>query len=220
MLVIAHRGASAYAPENSLEAFQLALEMGAQALEMDIHQTADTRLVVSHDPPRSRAAKRPPALEEVLDQIRQHSPRTAAPLLCLELKASASPSDNFEQEVLQKVPGPLVPNVIFSSFQLRILKRLRQLSRTVRIGHLVGSTSPKEVKELAGELKPDSLHLSLKRFHPSWARLAEKLKVPLYVYTVNDTATCCRLEKCGVQGVFSDYPDLLSSRWERAGGSL
>ena len=48
-MVIAHRGASSYAPENTLAAFDLALEMGVTHLELDVHATDDGRLVVIHD---------------------------------------------------------------------------------------------------------------------------------------------------------------------------
>ena len=47
--IMAHRGASAYAPENSLEAFALAIEMGAHGIELDIYETADSKLVIHHD---------------------------------------------------------------------------------------------------------------------------------------------------------------------------
>ena len=45
----AHRGASAYAPENTLEAIELALRMGADGIELDVHRTRDGKLVVIHD---------------------------------------------------------------------------------------------------------------------------------------------------------------------------
>ena len=48
-LIIAHRGACGYAPENTIEAFGLALEMGADGVELDIHLTADGQVVVCHD---------------------------------------------------------------------------------------------------------------------------------------------------------------------------
>src|SRR5690242_1220599 len=47
--VVAHRGASAYAPENTMAAFRLAATLGADAIELDVHLTADDRLVVLHD---------------------------------------------------------------------------------------------------------------------------------------------------------------------------
>jgi len=48
-LVVAHRGAAAVAPENTMEAFRLAVEMGADAVELDVHLTADGKLAVIHD---------------------------------------------------------------------------------------------------------------------------------------------------------------------------
>src|SRR5437016_1521532 len=48
-LVIAHRGASAYEPENTLRAFALAIEQGAQMIELDLHATRDEQVVVIHD---------------------------------------------------------------------------------------------------------------------------------------------------------------------------
>ena len=49
LLVIAHRGASSYAPENTMAAFDLALQMGVRHLELDVHLTRDDDLVVIHD---------------------------------------------------------------------------------------------------------------------------------------------------------------------------
>ena len=48
-LIIAHRGASSYAPENTMAAFDLAIQMGASHLELDVHLTLDDSLVVIHD---------------------------------------------------------------------------------------------------------------------------------------------------------------------------
>jgi len=47
-LIIAHRGASSYAPENTVAAFDLALQMGAPHLELDVHLTRDDHLVIIH----------------------------------------------------------------------------------------------------------------------------------------------------------------------------
>ena len=49
MKIIAHRGASGYAPENTLKAFRLAVEMGSKDFEFDVHRTKDGILVVHHD---------------------------------------------------------------------------------------------------------------------------------------------------------------------------
>ncbi|HSO33672.1 MAG TPA: glycerophosphodiester phosphodiesterase family protein, partial [Labilithrix sp.] len=55
-MLYAHRGASRELPENTLEAFRLALELGADALETDAHMTRDGRIVLSHDPAGLRMA--------------------------------------------------------------------------------------------------------------------------------------------------------------------
>lgn len=56
--IIAHRGASAYSPENTLAAFNLALEMGADGIELDVHVSADSRLMVIHDPHTGRTGNK------------------------------------------------------------------------------------------------------------------------------------------------------------------
>ncbi len=59
MLVIAHRGASAELPENTLPAFERAIELGADYVELDVHADRQGRLVVTHEPPRaSRTIRR------------------------------------------------------------------------------------------------------------------------------------------------------------------
>ena len=57
MLVIAHRGASGHAPENTMASFRRALEMGAKAIELDVHQTLDHHLVVAHDDDLKRCGR-------------------------------------------------------------------------------------------------------------------------------------------------------------------
>jgi glycerophosphoryl diester phosphodiesterase len=66
-----HRGASARVPENTLEAFRLALAEGADALELDVHQTADGHIVVVHDPDGARTAQVPHRIsEQTLDEVK------------------------------------------------------------------------------------------------------------------------------------------------------
>src|SRR5579864_2133877 len=69
-LVIAHRGASWDLPENTLPAFERAIEVGADYVELDVHADRDGRLVVTHDPPGTRLLPGLPTLEEVLEVCR------------------------------------------------------------------------------------------------------------------------------------------------------
>ena len=71
-LVVAHRGASAHAPENTLEAFRLGVEMGADAIELDVHLTADGQLAVIHDDTLDRTTDRSGSVGGMtMDQIRE-----------------------------------------------------------------------------------------------------------------------------------------------------
>jgi glycerophosphoryl diester phosphodiesterase len=71
-LVVAHRGASAHAPENTMDAFRLAVEMGADAIELDVHLTADAQLAVIHDATLERTTGQPGAVADLTaDELRQ-----------------------------------------------------------------------------------------------------------------------------------------------------
>src|SRR5688572_28815602 len=71
-IVVAHRGASAQAPENTMEAFRLAVEAGADAIELDVHLTRDGQLAVVHDETLERTADRTGRVADLtMDQIRE-----------------------------------------------------------------------------------------------------------------------------------------------------
>ncbi|MBQ1848254.1 MAG: glycerophosphodiester phosphodiesterase [Clostridia bacterium] len=74
-LVLAHRGASAYAPENTLEAFRLAAEMHADGIELDVYKTADGQIAVSHDNRLGRCAKdgTGTVTEQTMDQLLKYN---------------------------------------------------------------------------------------------------------------------------------------------------
>ena len=71
-IVVAHRGASAQAPENTMEAFRLGVEAGADAIELDVHLTADGQLAVIHDDTLDRTTDRTGRVAELtMDEIRE-----------------------------------------------------------------------------------------------------------------------------------------------------
>ncbi|HSK94819.1 MAG TPA: glycerophosphodiester phosphodiesterase family protein [Candidatus Angelobacter sp.] len=71
-IIVAHRGASAQAPENTMEAYRLGVEAGADAIELDVHLTADGQLAVIHDDTLDRTTDRTGAVRDLtMDQIRE-----------------------------------------------------------------------------------------------------------------------------------------------------
>lgn len=150
-LVIAHRGASAYAPENTIAAFRKALELGADALELDLRQTSDSVLVVLHDPDVERTTngkgnvkyfsfeelqkldagswfdkkfsnERIPSLREVIDLLDDST------LIIIELKEGNETYPGIEEQVVQIVKqNNIESQTILKSFDPNVLNRLRIL---------------------------------------------------------------------------------------------
>ena len=101
----AHRGASARAPENTLAAFETALADGANALELDIHRTADGHFVVAHDPDGARTAGCDERIAEVgLEEIRRWSVAGESVPTLPEL-LSAFPDIPLSRKVTNRLAG-------------------------------------------------------------------------------------------------------------------
>ena len=233
MLVIAHRGASGRAPENTLAAFRLALEMGAKAVEFDVHQTLDRELVVAHDDDLRRcggdkrrlknvrwkgdaeridvgswfdarfAGERPPRLDDVYDL----APETVE--LHLEIKHGSSVYPDIEERVLDLVRRRKgLRRTLVSSFDHAALRRVRALDETARVGYLLGLRTLKaafrEMKDLAAE----SLNLSARQATARAVKAAHDRGFKVLVYTVNTPMERDRLAALGVDGIFSNYPEL------------
>src|SRR6476620_7134670 len=143
-LVLAHRGACRRAPENTLEAFRMAAELGADGVELDVRRTADGVLVVSHDPvvpgfgllvehsfARLRAeAPAVPTLDEafaVLDDLFVN-----AEIKCFPTEPDADPERVVARGVVEAVDrGDRFERVIVSSFELDAIDAVRKLDARV-----------------------------------------------------------------------------------------
>lgn len=163
-VIVAHRGASARAPENTMEAFRLAHEDGADAIELDVHLTADGQLAVIHDDTLERTTDRFGTLAEIaMDEVRLADagatfsgpqgdfpfrgtgltvptlPEVLAWLppdlgLVIEIKARAA-----ADAVVDAVRGHPVREERLSviSFDEQALDRVRELDRDIRTGYLL-----------------------------------------------------------------------------------
>ena len=224
-LVLAHRGARTVAPENTLDAFRIALEQQADGVELDVHRTADGGLVVHHDAGAPGLgvlagrelgeirAQRPdiPTLAEVLDAC-------AGTLVNVEIKNLPGDADYDETDRVSALVVELVAarahrdDVLVSSFNLPTVDRIRELDPEVPTGFLVMiGIDPMDALALTA----DHGHVAL---HPFRAMLADdsaadiiararELGVALNVWTVNDEAEIERLAAFGVDAVITDHPD-------------
>ena len=183
MLVIAHRGASYDLPENTIPAFELAIEMGADYVELDVHND----LSVTHDRPKRGVLY--PTLDEVLDVCRGRVG------VMVELKR---PRGDTVERTLERLDDDDVL-LCFQRPPLELARRRRPGLRTVQhvglgvsIRHAVGAWA-------AGFRNDRVTHRGL--------LAAQRLGLETTVYTVNDEARMLELQALGVTGIFTDRPD-------------
>jgi glycerophosphoryl diester phosphodiesterase len=216
-LVIAHRGASADAPENTLAAFELAVAQRADMIETDLHLTADGEIAIWHDDdvdgvPVGRQTleelrtRRPDlaTLEETLAAFGQRIPFN------LELKQSGRRDYvGLEARVLEVVRRfALVEPPLYSSFGERVLARLRDLDATARIGVLVSPSIARKggFEERARALKAEAINPSIRIASEPAVRGFRAAGFRVNVYTVDEPEVQRRLIGWGVEGIFTNRP--------------
>ena len=193
-LVVAHRGASHELPENTLPAFERAIELGADFVELDVHAGAEGALVVCHDPPEPGRAY--PPLDEVLDLTRG---RIGA---MVELKA---PYRYRRHDVVARVTGLLGDEDVLVSFEAAALRDAHRLRPSLRVLQHVGyGVSIRAAAGYAWGAGFDDARLTDRGLGR-----ARALGLATAVYTVNDPARMRELVGLGVDAVITDRPDLL-----------
>lgn len=194
MLVIAHRGASWDLPENTLPAFERAIEVGADAVEFDVHADTDGRLVVTHDPPRRGVTY--PSLEDVMEMCRGHI------LVMPELK---SPRRYRRHDVVARALALLDDDAILVSFQRDALVQARRLRPGLRTVQHVGYGVSIRRAAADGAWAVGFANQRLTRRGLAAARAAG---LETTVYTVNEPERMRELAALGVTGIFTDRPEL------------
>lgn len=227
--MIAHRGASVARPENTLDAFALALEQGADMLELDLHRTRDGAVVVVHDAELgplgghgtvgdatveeirrldAGGGARVPLLEEVLDHF---APQVE---LNLELKTGpAGPYPGLEKAVLTAVESRgQLGRILFSSFDAEVLERLRALAPAGRLG-VLAARRPRltlaRLWETAERVGAEAVHPAVALASQRSIEAAHARGLAVYPFTVDDAPTWSRLLAAGADGIFTNLPDRL-----------
>jgi glycerophosphoryl diester phosphodiesterase len=188
MLLIAHRGASAELPENTLPAFERAIELGADAVELDVHADGEGRLVVTHDPPHPAAQY--PTLEEALDLMRGRIG------VMVELK---TPRRYRRHDVVARTVSLLSEEDALLCFQRAPLVEARRLRRGLRTVQHVGYGVP-----IRGARDAWAAGFRDQRVTQRGIDTARALGLLPLVFTVNDERRARRLEAMGVGGIFTD----------------
>jgi glycerophosphoryl diester phosphodiesterase len=216
-LVIAHRGASAQALENSLAAFRRAVDLGADGIELDVHATLDGALLVHHDPVIDGAAissltlsdarqhrlangERPPTLAEALE--------AAGPTLtvCIEVKALDARYDATLFGQIDAAPAPKHCQV--HSFDHRIIRRLSGQRPAVTYG-VLSTSYPLDPVEQITQAGARTLWEEASMIDQPLVTLVHQAGAHVIAWTVDDPARARGLAAMGVDGLCTNTPDLI-----------
>jgi len=219
MLKVGHRGARAYEPENTLRSFKRALELGVNAVELDVRRTRDNEVVVIHDARVDRTTRGKGLVGEMtLQEIKQlvlekddKIPTLEEALGFLDRKVKILielKEKGLEKKVLGKIREKgLQKNVIIVSFLEEALSKVRELDDEVETGLIyVRHRNPIESALKLGA----SYLLPFYRFiHASNVQKAHENGLQVIVWTINRQEEISEYVEKGVDGIASDKPDIL-----------
>ena len=232
--IIGHRGASVDAPENTLAAFRLALEQGADGVELDAKLTADGHVVVIHDPTVDRttsgegkvreltlaalqeldaggwkgpqyAGEKVPTLGEVFEAVGHQM------LINVELTNYANPGDALLEKVAELVKQHGVEkNVIFSSFLPNNISRIRKLLPEIPAGLLAleGSSGMLSRSFIGRWFSPQMVHPYYTDADRAYIAREHRRGRQVNVWTVDEPDDIRRLVMDGADGIITDNPKL------------
>ncbi|MFO1462237.1 MAG: glycerophosphodiester phosphodiesterase family protein [bacterium] len=240
-LVLAHRGASAQAPENTLAAFDLAIRQGADGIEFDVWKCGSGEIVVTHN--RSTKAlggkegdlqamtlkqlrkldfglhkgpqfrgERIPTLNEVLDLAR------GLELINIEIKGMEVRSRGIELDVAEAVlEFKLLRQVVVSSFNPTILARVQALNPAIRLGLLLYEKSPLPLRRgwSAKLFKPYSIHPSFGLLKKQFVARTHRKGQKVIVWTINDFHQLQACIQDEVDGMITDDPAWMLNALQR-----
>lgn len=224
-LVIAHRGASASAPENTLAAFRLAADLGADGIELDVQETADGRLVVLHDDSVNRTTdgkgkvaaltlehlrrfdagvkfgssfrgERIPQLSEVFDAL--------AGRLLVDVEVKAAGIEAAVRDLITR--AKMVESVLITSFDPGVVARIREVAPQIPVGLLHEAVvDPDAAVSLgAAAYLPEVVTLTA-----DVVASCRRLGLRVVTWTVQTEAQARAALRAGVDGIIADDPVLV-----------
>ena len=230
---VAHRGASAQYPENTLLAFRQAIEQGVDALEIDIHCTADDELLVIHDSTLERTTngsgsicdhslqeirkldagrgEQVPILTEVIQLAREAQTR-----LCVEIKGA---TDVEELEIAEGVVRTLedadfLSQAIVTSFSPKALLRAKALNPEVSTmldpSPQDGSLTPRQICAQALAAGANCLSYDFRFLTPQIARECQLMGLALWPWDPDEADDIRQVLMLGVHGIITNRPDMLN----------
>jgi glycerophosphoryl diester phosphodiesterase len=232
MLVFGHRGASAYAPMNTLPAFELAVKQKADGIELDVQLSKDGQLIILHDFTVDHSTDgrgyardktlaelreldagikfgeqyrgtRIPTLEEVFEAVGHKL------FINVEIKSITEDTDGVEQVTADCITRHgMEKRVIVSSFNPLTLERFRAILPDVPIGYLY-SPVEQPFADRIDVLPHEARHPYHEMIDEAYMQWARQNRYFINTWTVNDPARTRELRALGVNAVITDKPDVM-----------
>lgn len=226
MRVIAHRGASARAPENTLLAFRAALSDGADGIELDARLTLDGAVVVMHDDDVARVTNGVGRISEMsFEQLGSVLVRGSEPVptlvealevaagridVVVEIKGAFGGARTISGDEVARAVVPLiagVPSVLVSSFDPAAVAYVRAVARDIPTAITIGGHADlDDTIALALDAGYREIHLPEARVSDAFIGRAHEAGLAVLAFTVNEAGRARELEAMGIDGIFSDDP--------------
>ncbi len=233
--IIAHRGASMYAPENTMASFQLALEVGADGIELDVHLSKNGVPVVIHDYDVKRTTNGTGYVNELTDKelteldagswFKKEFSDQSIPLLSevlelckdtkedfqinIELKSGSTVYPQIEEKVLRIVDDlSLNEKVLISSFDHYAIEKIKNINEEIKTGALFSSAIVAPWRYLA-TLDFDAYHTTWHRIDKEVVDGCHKNNLIVNAYTLDDPNFANILITYGIDGIITNDPQRL-----------
>src|SRR5512146_1058442 len=233
-ICFAHRGARGHAPENTLLAFDVAFDLGADAIECDVQRSRDGQLIIIHDGTVNRTTngtgtvamlsfddlraldagytwhipQRIPTLAETLDLVRRREGALTLEIKGESVEDSVGTAEAVEP-VLRALEEPLRSRLLVSSFELPAVALLKERLPWLRVAALYSGREWQRKDMLAPALAmgAEAIHPAVGLTTAELVTRAHGAGLRVNVWTANRSTTIRKLIAWGVDGLFSDYPE-------------
>lgn len=227
LLCFAHRGASGHEPENTVSAIEKAIALGADWIEVDVY-AVEGELIVIHDKKLDRTTNGTGFVEDTtLEYLRsldagkgQRVPTLREVFACVDRRAginvelkgheTAALTVSLIHEHINKRSWDC-EQFLVSSFHRRELGRVKKLDPHIRIGLVIGGFK-RPYQKFITQVAAYSVHPRIDLVNEEFVRSAHERGLKVFVYTVNRFEDIARMAAMGVDGMFTDFPELITKR--------
>lgn len=230
-VIYAHRGASGYAPENTMCSFKLAIEMGADGIETDIHLSKDGHLVLIHDEKVDRTTtskgyikdmtlaeikkldagckfnekfkgEKIPTLIELIELTKNTNI-----ILNIEIKNNKINYPGIEKRLIELIKKyKIEKRVIISSFNHNAIYKIKEIDCSLKTGILYSRNLKRPIR-FAKNIKADAIHPKYKRISVKLMIKSKLSNIEVNTFTINTIKQIEKMFKYRVDGIITDYPD-------------